>query len=68
MTPEIEELLADSGGDASSLGDTTKFASRVSSDVRVAPGDTVELVLDTAKMNFFDPETGERIGFREGNY
>jgi multiple sugar transport system ATP-binding protein len=68
ITPEIEELLADSGADPSSLGTTTRFASRISSDVAVRPGDKVELVLDTAKMKFFDTETGDRIGFREGNY
>jgi multiple sugar transport system ATP-binding protein len=68
ITPEIEELLADTGADASSLGTTSKFASRVSSDVRIEPGDKVELVLETSKMQFFDPDTGLRIGFREGNY
>jgi multiple sugar transport system ATP-binding protein len=66
VTPEIEELLADSGGDASSLGDTTKLASRVSSDVRIDPGHKANLVVDTAKFHFFDPESGQRIGFREG--
>jgi multiple sugar transport system ATP-binding protein len=66
ITPEIEELLADSGGDASSLGSETKFASRISSDVMVAHGDRARLVLDTAKLHFFDPDTGDRIGFREG--
>ncbi len=66
ITPEIEELLADSGADASSLGQTTRFASRVSSDVSVPPGSKTKLVIDTAKMHFFDPESGGRIGFREG--
>jgi len=66
VTPEIEELLADSGADASSLGHETKFASRISSDVAVSAGHTVRLVVDTAKIHFFDPDTGNRIGFREG--
>jgi multiple sugar transport system ATP-binding protein len=66
ITPEIEELLADSGADPSSLGHTTRFASRVSSDVSVPPGSSVKLVIDTAKMHFFDPESGGRVGFREG--
>ncbi len=35
MTPDIEELLADTGQDASSLGDTTNFIARVSPDARV---------------------------------
>ena len=62
VTPDIEELLADTGRDASSLGDKTNFIARVSPDVRVSHGDTVELVVDTAKAHFFDPSTGERIG------
>jgi multiple sugar transport system ATP-binding protein len=66
ITPEIEELLADSGADASTLGNETKFSSRISSDVAVRGGETVRLVVDTAKMHFFDPDTGDRIGFREG--
>ena len=68
ITPDIEELLADSGADASSLGETSKFTSRVSSDVSVSSGDAVELVVDSAKFHFFDPATGGRIGFREGNF
>jgi multiple sugar transport system ATP-binding protein len=66
VTPEIEELLADSGADASSLGHETKFASRISSDVMVHAGESVRLVVDTSKMHFFNPDTGDRIGFSEG--
>ena len=62
ITPDVEELLADTGADASSLGDQTKFQSRVSSDVSVHPGDDIEVVVDTAKMHFFDPASGNRIG------
>ena len=65
VTPDIEELLADSGRDASSLGDTTNFIARVSPDIRVKHGDMVELVVDTAKAHFFDPATGERIGAQQ---
>jgi multiple sugar transport system ATP-binding protein len=68
ITPEIEELLADSGAEPSSLGSQTKFASRISSDVLVQAGETTQLVVDTAKMHFFDPDTGNRIGFREGSW
>ena len=67
-TPEIEELLADSGADASSLGHETKFSARVSSDVAVPAGGTAGLVVDTAKLHFFDPETGKRIGYRPGAF
>ncbi len=62
VTPDIEELLADSGRDASSLGDVTNFIARVSPDIRVSRGETVELVVDCAKLHFFDPSSGERIG------
>jgi multiple sugar transport system ATP-binding protein len=62
VTPDIEELLADSGGDASSLGDTTKFSARVSSDVPVQPGTELDLVIDSSKFHFFDPESGQRVG------
>ncbi|MCB2224474.1 MAG: sn-glycerol-3-phosphate ABC transporter ATP-binding protein UgpC [Actinobacteria bacterium] len=68
VTPEIEELLADSGGDVTTLGDTSRFASRISSDVEVIPGGKATVVVDTAKMHFFDPESGKRIGFRPGAY
>ncbi|MEA3510847.1 MAG: hypothetical protein U9R51_05375, partial [Actinomycetota bacterium] len=62
MTPDIEELLADAGTDASVLGDETKFSARVSPDVSVPNGSDVTLVIDTSKMHFFDPETSDRIG------
>jgi len=65
ITPDIEELLADSGRDASSLGDSTNFIARVSPDVHVAQGDTIDLVVDTAKLHFFDPGTGSRIGAQQ---
>jgi len=68
ITPEIEELLADSGTDVETLGDTTRFASRISSDVNVQPGSKANVVVDTAKMHFFDPESGQRIGYAPGAY
>ena len=64
VTPDIEELLADTGRDASSLGDTTNFIARVSPDTHVKHGDTVDLVVNTAKLHFFDPSTSERIGVK----
>jgi len=67
ITPDIEEMLEDSAADVSSLGQTSRFTSRMSSDVAVSPGDSVDLVVDVAKFHFFDPATGDRIGFREGN-
>lgn len=66
ITPEIEELLADMKQDASSLGNETKFSSRISSDAPVSPGSKARLVVDTGKCHFFDPETGKRVGYRPG--
>ena len=62
VTPDIEELLADTGQDASSLGDTTNFIARVSPDARVSRGDDIDLIVDTAKLHFFDPKSGIRVG------
>jgi multiple sugar transport system ATP-binding protein len=64
VTPDIEELLADTGRDASDLGDKTNFIARVSPDVHVKTGDRVELVVETTKLHFFDPATGHRIGVK----
>jgi multiple sugar transport system ATP-binding protein len=65
VTPDIEELLADTGRDSSSLGDVTNFIARVSPDINVNRGDTVDLVVDTSKLHFFDQQTGERIGAKQ---
>ena len=62
VTPDIEDLLADTGADPSSLGDSTKFEARVSSDVFVKPGERIKLIVDAAKFHFFDPASGARIG------
>ncbi len=62
VTPDIEELLADAGTDVASLGDKTKFTARVSPDVDVPDGSSLNLVVDTAKLHFFDIETSDKIG------
>ena len=62
ITPDIEELLADTGQTASSLGDTSKFVARVSPDARVRRGESIHLIVDTAKLHFFDSSSGDRIG------
>ena len=62
ITPDIEELLADTGGDPSTLGDTTKFSARVSSDVPIHSMETLDVVIDTDKWHFFDPASGLRVG------
>jgi multiple sugar transport system ATP-binding protein len=61
VTPDIEELLADSGADAASLGDTTRITARISSDVMVRAGDRIDIVVDNNKLHFFDPATNLRI-------
>lgn len=65
VTPDIEELLADSGQTAESLGDKTNFVARVSPDIQVKHGDSVELTVDSDKLLFFDPNTGDRIGVQK---
>jgi len=62
VTPDIEELLADTGREVSSLGNTTNFIARVSPDINVKRGDTVDLVVDTSKLHFFDLSSGGRVG------
>jgi multiple sugar transport system ATP-binding protein len=62
VTPDIEELLADTGQSADSLGDSTNFIARVSPDVNLRHGETVKLVVDSSKMHFFDHTSGNRIG------
>ncbi len=65
VTPDIEELLADTGQSVSSLGETSSFIARVSPDVSVRRGELVDLIVDTAKLHFFDSETGDRIGAKQ---
>lgn len=64
ITPDVEELLADSGRTTESLGDTTQFVARVSSDVPISKGGSIDLVVDTSKLHFFDPANGDRIGLK----
>jgi multiple sugar transport system ATP-binding protein len=64
VTPDIEELLADTGADASTLGTETQFTARISADVMANTGDEIHLAMTTGKMHFFDPDTGDRIGYQ----
>jgi multiple sugar transport system ATP-binding protein len=62
ITPDIEDLLADTGEDKELLlDDTSMFTARISPDVTVDPPERITLVVETAKMHFFDPATGDRI-------
>jgi multiple sugar transport system ATP-binding protein len=62
ITPDIEELLADTGQEPEALGDTTNFIARVSPDLNVKVAQTIDLVVDNNKLHFFDPRSGARIG------
>ena len=64
ITPDVEELLADAGQTPESLGNTTEFVARISSDVDVTKGEQLDVVIDTGKLYFFDPKSGGRIGAR----
>jgi hypothetical protein len=46
----------DGGGEAS-----TRLVARVSPKTRIAEGQEIELAVDTARLYFFDPETGESV-------
>jgi multiple sugar transport system ATP-binding protein len=61
VTPDVEELLADSGSGASSLGDTTRMTARISSDVMARIGEQITIVVDNNKLHFFDPHTNLSI-------
>jgi multiple sugar transport system ATP-binding protein len=63
VTPDIEELLADSGRTSASLGEKTRFTARVSPDVSVPDGSEADLAINTKKLHFFDLETGDKIGY-----
>ena len=63
ITPDIEELLADSGTEPEALGDKSQFTARVSADVPVPDGSEVSLVVDTAKLHFFDVDTSDKVGY-----
>ena len=61
VTADIEALLADEGASTQSLGDESKFTARVNPDHCPRVGEHVELVVDTAKLHFFDKETGDAL-------
>jgi multiple sugar transport system ATP-binding protein len=65
VTPDIEELLAGTGETAESLGETSHFIARVDADATVARGDSLDLIVDTSKLHFFDSRTGDRIGSKQ---
>ena len=65
VTPDIEELLADAGQTAESLGEMSHFIARVSPDATVTRGESLDLIIDTSRLHFFDGQTGDRIGSKQ---
>ena len=61
VTADIEALLAEEGTDAGALGDETKFTARINPDHAPRVGQSADLVVDTTKLHFFDPETGDAL-------
>ncbi|MDE0138176.1 MAG: sn-glycerol-3-phosphate ABC transporter ATP-binding protein UgpC [bacterium] len=61
VTADIEALLAEEGTDAGALGDETKFTARINPDHAPRVGQSTDLVVDTTKLHFFDPETGDAL-------
>jgi multiple sugar transport system ATP-binding protein len=49
------------GGDDGDGGDRTRLVARVSPRTRIAEGSEVVLAVDTSRLYFFDPETGNTI-------
>jgi multiple sugar transport system ATP-binding protein len=67
LTEDTRDLAEDRGGDAVAAleqeanAQRSNFVARFSSDSRVAEGDTIDVAVDTAKLHFFDPATGDAI-------
>jgi multiple sugar transport system ATP-binding protein len=52
---QLAELAAESG-----VGEN-EFVARVSTESKVTPGQTVELAIDTSKLELFDADTGANL-------
>ena len=61
QTEAIEEILADEGEDISLLGDETKFIARINPNSTVKEGEEIKLSIDSSKLHFFDPSTGNAL-------
>ncbi len=67
ITDEVLELAADLGKDEAARvaqqarQGRNEFIARVDPKTKVREGDTITLSVDTARMHFFDPATGEVV-------
>ena len=67
MTQDVKELAVDVGEEAlahverQARGGVSTFLARLNPRTRVGKGDTVELVVDTHRLHFFDPGDGSGI-------
>ena len=67
LTEDTKELASDVGTEAldrlheKAKGDTSTFVAELDSRSKVQRGDRIELVVDTGRLHFFDPESGRGI-------
>ena len=62
VTEDTRLLAADTGVlDGRQRAEGTRFVASFAPRSRVRPGDQVEVVVDTGRMHFFDPQSGAVI-------
>jgi multiple sugar transport system ATP-binding protein len=61
QSDQLEELAADSGAHEVPSSGEGQVVARVDAASRIKRGEEVELWLDTGKLHFFDPSTGESL-------
>jgi multiple sugar transport system ATP-binding protein len=61
----VQAAVEDLGDDEGALfvdDQRSLFTARVEGEVSIRPGSALELAVDTRRMHFFDPETGDVVG------